>query len=272
MILQDLLTHLEQLAPLALAESWDNVGLLLGDPSSKISKVITCLTLTPDVAQEAIETRADLVITHHPILFKPVNRLTTQTSEGAMLLALAKANVAVYSAHTAFDSAWDGINQQLISRLGVLTSRPLKELVANPKQTSHAHIDEAFIRPVGIGRVGELPTEKTLGDVLSQLNAEFPNTTIGYVGDPSRTVKTIGVGCGSAAQFMDLAEVDLFITGEARFHDCLKARSQNIGLVLLGHYTSERFAMEQLAEQLGNRFSDLTCWPSRIESDPLQWI
>src|SRR5207249_5673323 len=104
MKLHDLVSHLRQLAPLELAADWDNVGLLLGDPDAEVARILTCLTVTPEVAAEAVDSRAHLIVTHHPILFRAAKRLTTASTEGRMLLALARAGVAVYSAHTAFDN------------------------------------------------------------------------------------------------------------------------------------------------------------------------
>src|SRR5437773_6843219 len=113
MKLHDLVSHLRQLAPLELAADWDNVGLLLGDADSEVSRVLTCLTVTPEVAAEAVDSRANLIVSHHPILFRAAKRLTSATTEGRMLLALARAGVAVYSAHTAFDNATGGINDRI---------------------------------------------------------------------------------------------------------------------------------------------------------------
>src|SRR5947209_8063121 len=104
------LDFLEQLAPLDLAADWDNVGLLLGDRAASVERVMTCLTVTPEAAAEAIAERVQLVVTHHPILFRPVKRLTTDAADGRMLLDLVRAGVAVYSPHTAFDNATAGIN------------------------------------------------------------------------------------------------------------------------------------------------------------------
>src|SRR5262249_35252502 len=113
-------------APLKLAADWDNVGLLLGDPAAEVGRVMTCLTVTPQSAAEAVEAEADLIVTHHPILFRAVQRLTADTPEGRMLLALAKAGIAVYSPHTAFDNADGGINDILAGRLGLRDVRPLR--------------------------------------------------------------------------------------------------------------------------------------------------
>src|SRR5260370_351806 len=97
----DVVDHLEQFAPLNLAADWDNVGLLLGERGAPVQRLITCLTVTPESVAEAVEAGAQLLVTHHPILFRGIKRLTDATPEGRMLLALVRAGVAVYSPHTA---------------------------------------------------------------------------------------------------------------------------------------------------------------------------
>ena len=110
--------HLERLFPPRLAAEWDNVGLLLGDRAAPSGRLMTCLTVTPEVAAEAVERQAGLIVTHHPILFRAAKRLTADSAEGRMLLALAPAGVAVYSPHTAFDNAAGGINDLLAAAAG----------------------------------------------------------------------------------------------------------------------------------------------------------
>jgi dinuclear metal center YbgI/SA1388 family protein len=125
--------HLKHFAPLDLAEEWDNVGLLLGDPAAEVGAIMSCLTVTPASAAEAVADGANLIVSHHPILYKAVQRLTTGTPEGRMLLALLRAGVAVYSPHTAFDNCTGGINDLLCERLGLTNVRPLKA-AAGPDQ------------------------------------------------------------------------------------------------------------------------------------------
>jgi dinuclear metal center YbgI/SA1388 family protein len=122
----DVLRILDQLAPPRLAESWDNVGLLWGDAAAKCERVMTCLTLTPDVAAEAIAEQVDLIVSHHPILFKPMQRIVGSTVEGRMLLQLAAAGISVHSPHTAWDNAVGGINQQLAELLELEDIQPLR--------------------------------------------------------------------------------------------------------------------------------------------------
>src|SRR5438128_9020747 len=127
-----ILDVLGQLAPLALAAEWDNVGLLLGDRTSEVRRVMTCLTVTPESAAEAVEAGVQLIVSHHPILFRAVKRLTTATPEGRMLLSLIQAGVAVYSPHTAFDNTHGGINDLLARRLGLLEVGALRTQTGPP--------------------------------------------------------------------------------------------------------------------------------------------
>src|SRR5262249_4111285 len=122
----DVCTFLDRFAPPPLAADWDNVGLLLGDAAAPAARVMTCLTVTPDSAAEAVAERADLVVSHHPVLFRAARRLTTATPEGRALLALARAGVAVHSPHTAFDNTRGGINELLAARLGLADVAPLR--------------------------------------------------------------------------------------------------------------------------------------------------
>src|SRR5262245_36054043 len=116
---------LDEFAPPALAAEWDNVGLLVGDRAQKVERVLTCLTITPAVAGEAIRERADLVVTHHPLPFRPLKRLTADEPAGRLLLDLIRAGIAIHSPHTAFDSAAAGINQQFAEGLGLIELAPL---------------------------------------------------------------------------------------------------------------------------------------------------
>ncbi len=258
-LIQEILSDLEQQIPLDLAEPWDNVGLLLGDAQSEAKGVMTCLTLTEEVSEEAIREGANLVITHHPILFKAVKRLTTATSEGRMLLRLAQAGVSVYSPHTAFDSAREGINQQIAVALGLGNIQPIR---VKPQSVD------------GAGRWGQLAVPRKLSELLQQLNTICPAEQFTFVGDLDQLCDIVGIACGAAGDFLpDAAALgcQVFITGETRFHTCLEARSLGVALVMVGHYASERPAVEALARRLADRWPPLRVWASRIETDPVRF-
>src|SRR5688572_13285580 len=123
--LHDLCAFLERFAPARLAEDWDNVGLLVGDRERSVTRVMTCLTITPISAQEAIDEQADVIVTHHPLPFRPLKRLTTDSVPGRLLWELIRAGIAIHSPHTAFDSAAAGINQRLAAGLGLTDIQPL---------------------------------------------------------------------------------------------------------------------------------------------------
>lgn len=254
----DLCQYMDQFAPTRLAEDWDNVGLLAGDRHSICNRIMTCLTVTPESVDEAIEEQADLIITHHPLPFHPFRQLTTDTVPSGMLWNLARAGVAVYSPHTGFDSAVDGINFGLASRFGLQDVRPLVPLPDEPEN-------------IGTGRMGVASPSTNLASFIEHTKSEFAMKTIKYVGDPEQSVSKVAIACGSGGSFLKqaiAAGCDLFVTGEADFHSCLDAKAHNVAILLLGHYTSERFAVESLAKQLEKSFPDLAVWASRRESDP----
>jgi dinuclear metal center YbgI/SA1388 family protein len=122
----EIAAFLDEIAPPTLAADWDNVGLLLGQRSADVRRVLTCLTVTPASATEAVETGANLIVSHHPILFRAVKRLTDGTAAQRTVLHLAAANVAVCSPHTSWDNARGGINELLAARLGLRNVGPLR--------------------------------------------------------------------------------------------------------------------------------------------------
>jgi dinuclear metal center YbgI/SA1388 family protein len=257
--LREIVSFLREFAPPELAEDWDNVGLLIGDPAEEVRSVWTCLTLTPNVADEAIAAGCQLIVTHHPVLFRPVQRLTAETPEGRMLLSLIRAGISVYSPHTSYDSAADGINAQLATLLNLRDVQPLRPLAESP---------------LGSGRWGCLPSSTTLRELIERIKPVLRLTTLQYVGDLDRRISKLGIACGAAAEFLrDAARLgcDALLTGEARFHACLEAEASDIALILSGHYATERPAMERLAEILQSRFAELVVQPSRREYDPVKF-
>jgi dinuclear metal center YbgI/SA1388 family protein len=181
---------LEAFAPLELAADWDNVGLLLGDESSPVKRIMTCLTITPASTNEAISESADLIVSHHPILFRPVKTLNSKTEEGRMLLALAKAGVAVYSPHTAFDNTLGGINETIATRLGLTDLHPLRasdgngncKLVVFVPKADLANVSNALFA-VGAGHIGHYKecSFRTKG-TGTFFGSEAANPTIGQIG------------------------------------------------------------------------------------------
>jgi len=177
-----------------------------------------------------------------------------------MLWQLIRAGVAIYSPHTGFDSATNGINSMLAQRLSLNDVKPLKPIADDPEG-------------LGAGRVGR--TEKgTLQDLVETCKQQFGLSGLHIVGSLDNDVRKVAIACGSGGSFLAQArfiKCDTFVTGEATFHTCLEAESSGINLLLLGHYSSERFAVEVMAEKIQAAFSGVEVWASEQESDPLQW-
>jgi dinuclear metal center YbgI/SA1388 family protein len=359
------IAFLEEFAPPSLAAEWDNVGLLLGNTLSSVRRIMTCLTVTPESADEAIKSKAQLIVTHHPILFRPVKRLTTQNAEGRMLWSLARAGVAVYSPHTAFDNTRGGINDAIARRLGLTDVAPLRrgagqrqckvvvfvpdkdltrvsdalfaagaghigeysqcsfrlagtgtffgsdasnptigqkgrredvsewrlevvcpessvEGVIKAMRKAHSYEEPAFdvyplrpaTAPFGEGRIGRLHRPVSLSAFARTVKAALGAAAVQTVG-VAREIELVAIACGAAGEFLyDAARAlaDVFLTGEMRFHDYLAAQTQNIALVLPGHYATERFGVEELAVRLQQQWKDVEVWASRCERDPVTWV
>jgi dinuclear metal center YbgI/SA1388 family protein len=255
---------LEVFAPSALAEEWDNVGLLLGDRAAPAARIMTCLTITPESAAEAVDEQVELIVTHHPLPFRALKRITTDSHEGRLLWKLIGAATSVYSPHTSFDSAPEGINQRLAEGLELVD---IEVLLQKPGPVAGPVL--------GAGRRGRLSRPISLAEFAQRVKSFLKIDQVQAVGDAQRRVERVAIGCGSAGEFLEPAQAagsDLLLTGETRFHTSLEAESRGMGLILAGHYATERFAVERLAEVLSREFPDAHIWASRRERDPLQWL
>jgi len=157
----DVVKVLEAFAPKTLAAEWDNVGLLLGESSANVERIMTCLTVTPRVVAEAVAEMVDLIVSHHPVLFRGAKQLTDGTPEGRLLLPLLKSGIAVYSPHTAFDNCKGGINDILAEIFGLTNVRPLRNKDAVAECKVVVFVPEADLEKVcdamfqaGAGRIG----------------------------------------------------------------------------------------------------------------------
>lgn len=259
----DVAIILEQFAPTALAEDWDNVGLLVGDPSWPARRVMTCLTITPTSVAEAVQAEADLIVAHHPLPFEPLKSITTTTTAGRLLLELISAKIGVYSPHTAFDSAPAGINQHLAIGLGLQQIEPLVPTAGTVEAD------------IGAGRFGSIGGESTLLELAGRVKNFLGIPGLRVVGGDEQTISRVAIACGSGGSFLAAAiekQCDCLVTGETSFHTCLEAEARNVALILPGHFASERFALLSLADYLQEQISGIEVWASRNECDPLRSV
>jgi dinuclear metal center YbgI/SA1388 family protein len=184
----DIIEFMQDFAPLDLAEEWDNVGLLVGDANGPAASIMTCLTITPDSAAEAIEAGAGLIVSHHPVLFRASKRLTTGTSEGRMLLSLIHAGVAVYSPHTAFDSTHGGINDMIAGWLGLQDVQPLRpRRILGSSNAAVSYKVVAFVPDQDLHKVADAMFAAGAGQIgqYSQCSFRIPGTGTFFGSDSS---------------------------------------------------------------------------------------
>ena len=252
---------LEQIAPLRLAADWDSVGLLVGSSRPQIVRVMTCLSLTPEVVGEAVREQADMVVTHHPLPFRPVPRITAETSTGRVLLELIHAGIAVWSSHTAWDSAAGGINDQLAALIGLDRVVPIEPDAIHPR--------------AGFGRAGTAPAGWSVAQLSRHIAGQLGAKGVQFVGDGDREAGRVGIVCGSGGESLATvrqAGCTTLLTGEIKLHQALEARAADVAVIAVGHHASERFAMEVLAGRLLEAVPGLACWASRDETDPIAWL
>jgi dinuclear metal center YbgI/SA1388 family protein len=266
--LAETIVALEGIAPLRLAADWDSVGLLVGSRRATIERVMTCLTLTDRVAREAVRERADMIVTHHPLPFQPVGRITDDDPTGRVLLEVIHAGIAVWSPHTAWDSAAGGINDQLAALLGLEHVAPIE-----PDELQHL---------TGFGRVGTAPTGWTVAAAARHLVARLraADATVAVagahvVGDQARPAGRVGIVCGSGGDAVAAAKrvgCTTLVTGELKLHGAVAALAADMAVIAVGHHASERFSLGVLAARLAEAVPGLACWASRDEADPLAWV
>lgn len=220
-----------EIAPYELAEEWDNVGLLLGHADGEATRVLTALDLTEGVIAEAKALHAQVIVTHHPIMFSPKKRVTDQDREGRLMLAMIENGMAHIAAHTNLDSAPGGVNDTLMGLMGA----------------SH-------VRGEGFVRIGELEEGMTFGRLCERAQKKLHAVVRAY-GAEDTPVHVLG--CCSGAGSGELYEAkalgaDCFITGEVKHDRALDAMDMGLCVIEAGHFETENPACEVLATALQN--------------------
>lgn len=241
-LLRDVVAQLEALFPPALAQSWDQVGLVAGDPDQPVRRVHVAVDPTLAVVQEAVDAGADLLVTHHPLLLRGIHSVATTHAKGATVTALVVADLALYVAHTNADSAAVGVNSALAAACGLDSTWPLAE-------------------PDGIpmGLVGELPESVSLRDFARRLASRLPAAPGGLrvSGPPSAPVTRVALLGGAGDSLFDevrAAGADVYVTADLRHHPALEAREEARGgppyLIDAGHWASESLWLRRAADDL----------------------
>ncbi|SFQ16741.1 dinuclear metal center protein, YbgI/SA1388 family [Amycolatopsis arida] len=229
----DVIAALETAYPPELAESWDAVGLVCGDPAEPVTRVLVCVDVVGETVAEAAELGAQLIVAHHPLLLRGVHGVGTDTAKGRLVHRMIRTGTALYCAHTNADSATPGVSDALAVALGLRVLRPLAPHAADPT--------------TGIGRIGELPSAEPFAEFVARVGRALPPTVPGVLGagDPDRPIRTVAVSGGAGDGYLGAATaagVDAYVTADLRHHPAgehLETGPAAPALVGITHWASE---------------------------------
>ena len=258
-LVEDVMRAMEHLAPLPLAEEWDNPGLQVGDPVAEVRGILTCLDVSEAAIAEAEQVGANLIVSHHPLIFHAQKSVRADNPLGRMMLQLIGKGIAVYSAHTNLDIAVGGVNDVLAEAVGL---RKLSAFVIT-QQDENGHVES-------LGRVGTLPAPMTIQDFAAQVRAGLPCDHLRYVDAGPRPVRKVALCSGSGAEFIERAArlgADCYLTGDVRYHDAQHAAALGLHLIDAGHFATEYPIAHALKEYLQKELPDVRVYEDKMAKD-----
>ena len=239
--LREITAFLESTIPLELQDSWDNSGLQVGDPSVKVKKVGFALSVSKEVISAAVKEGVDLIITHHPLTISGLKTFQPYYYPQNLLLQLIKNSISLYALHTNLDVSPFGPTAIISELLGLEETEPI---VQKP--------------PYGI--IGKLKEEISQKELLQELKTFVSQDIfrgINYL--PDSPVSTVGICSGSGASFIDLVagRVNVYITGDVKYHDAMKAKDLGLTVFDLGHFGTERLFYRKIQKLLESSFPQI---------------
>ena len=242
MILRDFIRQIEMLIPLKYAESWDKTGFCIGRTDTDVNKVLLCVDVTYEAVDYAIDKQCNLIVSHHPLLFKPVERITSDTEIGNIILKLIENNIAVYSIHTNFDSCYMG--KLAGDMVGLKQAQIFVKNEDNPN--------------VGIGICGAF--DGSLKDLSEIIKDRFRLSHVRLYGNPDKRISKVCMVPGSGKGM--LSEVkrsgcDVLVTGDLGHHECLDALEMGISIVDATHYGLEKIFIDYMKNYFEQNISDI---------------
>ena len=242
MRIREITDAIEQYAPLRLQEEWDNAGIQVGNPEAEITGVLLCTDATEVVVAEAIALGYNLVISHHPLIFRGLKKIMGRTPVERTVAMAIKHDITIYSAHTNMDSAWQGVSFRMADKIGMTDVQFLDDNAVPP-------YGDMNCATAGCGVIGNIEP-MSARDALKRVKAAFEVGAIRYSGDAESMVSRVAL-CGGAGGFLLDKAVEmgaqLYVTADMRYHDFLD-NSQRIVVADIGHYESEHFTKEIFLE------------------------
>ncbi len=261
----DIIRIITDCAPPRLQEPYDNTGVQVGSVGDECRGVLLCVDVTPQIIDEAVSEGCNLVVSHHPVLFKGVKSLTGATPVEEVVIKAIRHGVTIYSCHTSLDNAPEGVSARMARMLGLTDCT-----VLDPVEPSRAQG-----LPAGCGMVGTLPTALTPAELVARVKAVFGSPVARCTSyDPSSRISRVGLCGGSGAFLIGKALEDgaqAFITSDVKYHDFVDY-AHRILLVDIGHYESEHCATEIFMDIIREKFPNFAVRFSRIATNPINYM
>ncbi|MFL0195837.1 Nif3-like dinuclear metal center hexameric protein [Clostridium sp. WILCCON 0269] len=265
---KDIHNIMENHAPSILKESYDNVGLMVGDMKSEVTSILIALDCTLEVIEEAKQNGCNFILTHHPLLFKKPDSITTSTLIGKKIIQLIKNDINLYSSHTNLDSVKGGINDIIMALLDLTCD----EIIDPSKVKNYGENN------CGIGRISGLKVPVTLEELCSKVKSNLNIPMLRYAGNESKIIKKIAVVNGSGESYFNSAKLlgaDCIITGDTTYHNMSDFEEEGIAIIDAGHFETEWPAMKKVADLLvreirTNKF-DNTVILSKVNRSPYKY-
>ena len=251
----DILKYIETLAPRSMKMDWDNVGLLCGTKSAAVTKILVALDPFEAVCKEAADIGAELIVTHHPLIFQAPKAITDETSIGRCIMQLCRHGISAINAHTNLDQAPGGVNDVLAQKLGLENVQ-----IIDPKDG------------VGLLRCGDV-TEQPLENFLASVKENLNCTGLRYVSS-GKAVRKVAVGGGSCAGGMlDAlnAGCDTFVTADIKYNQFWDAHDLGLNLIDAGHFQTENPVVAVLAGKIAAAFPEIEVKISEIHADCMKY-
>ena len=262
MKVKDIIKEMEKLAPPFLKESYDNVGLMVGDEEKEVKKILLALDCTKEVINEAISNNIDLIITHHPLIFRKPSRIVMGDLQGEKIISLIKNDISLYSSHTNLDTVKGGINETIVKMLGFGESKIIDE-VKNPEYKGS-----------GIGRIVKLSEEKTPQDIIDLVKKKLNvNNLRVVIGD--KLISKIAIINGSGQDYFGDAVrygADCIITGDTTYHYASDYKEMGITIIDPGHFKTEWIIFLEVMKNIEDKFSSIEFIHSKVSSDPYEFF
>lgn len=293
MKIQEIVKAIEEVAPPMYQEGYDNAGLITGDPQWEARGAVLCLDAIETVVDEAIERGCNLVIAHHPIVFKGLKRLNGRNYVERTIIKAIRHDIAIYAAHTNLDNVFrHGVNEKIAAKLGLedtrfLDPRPYWEkLLLDIAGSNRSRVQAALSAfpnllslpaghpVVGSGMIGKLPQPMDEMTFLRMVKETMQTGALRHTRLLGRPVQTVALCGGSGSFLLSQAiaqKADVFITGDFKYHEFFDADGR-IVIADIGHYESEQYTVEIFSEILSEKFPNFALHCTKVKTNPVEYL